>query len=64
MYVLRSLKDERRYIGMTSKLEYRLRDHNYGLVKSTKARRPLELIYTEEFDSKIEAEKRENSMFL
>ena len=52
VYIFTSLKDSKRYIGMTSDLNRRLNEHNSGKVKSTKNRRPLELIYTEEFTSK------------
>ena len=60
VYVLRSLKDARRYIGMTERpLKERIREHNSGLVKSTKNRRPLEYRYHEEFNTKKEAMQRE-----
>ena len=59
VYILRSQKDGRRYIGMTSDIDRRLSEHNAGLVNSTKNRRPLELIHTEEFSTKKEAEERE-----
>jgi putative endonuclease len=59
VYVLRSLKNNHRYIGMTADIPRRIQAHNSGLVKSTKNRRPLELIYTEEFETKLEAEYRE-----
>ena len=58
VYILISLKDSKRYIGMTSNLDRRLTEHHSGLVKSTKNRRPMKLIYTEEFDSKEDAMKR------
>ena len=58
VYILISLKDSKRYIGMTSDLNRRLNEHNSGKVKSTKNRRPMKLIYTEEFDSKEDAMKR------
>ena len=58
VYILTSLKDSKRYIGMTSDLNRRLNEHNSGKVKSTKNRRPMKLIYTEEFDSKEDAMKR------
>ncbi len=60
VYVLKSLEDNKRYIGMSSNIERRLKEHNNGLVKSTKNRKPLKLIYFEEFPSKTEALKREN----
>ena len=58
VYILISLNDSKRYIGMTSNLDRRLTEHHSGLVKSTKNRRPMKLIYTEEFDSKEDAMKR------
>ena len=60
VYVLRSLKDRKRYIGMTERpLSERISEHNSGLVKSTRHRKPLQYSYHEEFSSKKEAMKRE-----
>ena len=59
VYVLRSLKDFNNYVGLTTDLTRRIRDHNYGKVGSTKSRGPFELIYFEEYDNKNLAEKRE-----
>ena len=59
VYVLRSEKDSGIYIGSTRDLSSRLKAHKYGKVKSTKGRRPLELIYTEELGTYHEARKRE-----
>ena len=59
VYVLKSLKDKHFYIGMTCDLEKRIKAHNFGKVRSTKGRRPLELIYHEKFTDKTEAMKRE-----
>ena len=59
VYVLLSKKDNKRYIGCSSNLDRRLAEHNSGLVKSTKNRRPLKLIYSEEYDQKSEALRRE-----
>ncbi len=39
---------------MTSNLQHRLFQHNSGLVKSTKNRTPLDLIYYETFDDKTD----------
>ena len=60
VYILRSIKDHKRYIGMTGNLDRRFREHNAGFVVSTKNRRPLEIIYTEEFETKKEAADREH----
>ena len=54
-YILRSLKDGRRYIGQTDNLEIRLKFHNEGLNPSTKNRRPLEILCYKVFYSRIEA---------
>ena len=59
VYILKSNKDDKRYVGFTDNLARRLYEHNSGKVKSTNYRKPLELIYTEEFDDKYDAMKRE-----
>ena len=59
VYVLRSLKDNKHYIGSTSDIKKRLAFHNSGLQRSTRFRIPFELIYYEEFPIKHEAVKRE-----
>lgn len=51
--------DETLYTGWTNNLEKRLRAHNSGKgAKYTKNRRPVELVYFEEYDTKQEAMKR------
>lgn len=55
VYVLRSIKDGKRYIGSTDNLNRRIRQHNEGLVLSTKNRRPLVLVYYQEFEMLYEA---------
>ena len=59
VYILKSLKDSKRYIGFTNDLTRRINEHNSGLVKSTKNRKPLILIHTEEYSTKEEAAERE-----
>ena len=58
-YVLKSERDEHLYIGMTSDLGKRVKEHNRGKVRSTKSRRPLCLVYHEEYENKTSARKRE-----
>ncbi|MDQ5953909.1 MAG: putative endonuclease [Patescibacteria group bacterium] len=59
VYVLKSLKNNYRYIGQTNNLNKRLNEHNSGLSKSTKNIRPLVLDYSEEYATRSEAMKRE-----
>ena len=59
MYVLKSKKDDKNYIGYTTDLKKRVSDHNKGLNTSTKPRRPLVLIYYEACLSQDDAERRE-----
>jgi putative endonuclease len=59
VYILFSLKDKRTYVGYTNELGQRLQKHNTGQVRSTKHRRPLELLFTEKFQTGQEAKKRE-----
>ena len=62
VYILRSLKDNKYYIGSTLDVDARLRFHNNGLQRSTRNRVPFELVYTEELSDKKEALKRENKI--
>ena len=59
VYILVSLKDRKQYIGFTTNIDKRLLDHNNGRTKSTAARRPLELVYCEFYQSSKDAEQRE-----
>lgn len=59
VYVLKSKKDGKLYIGFTEDLKKRFKEHNQGLVESTKPRRPLNLIFYEVFESKQDAVYRE-----
>jgi putative endonuclease len=59
VYVLRSRTDSRLYTGVTGDLHRRFREHNAGKVRSTRVRRPLDLVYFESFETKIEALARE-----
>ena len=61
-YILKSKKDNSYYVGSTNSIENRLRYHNKGKVKSTKYKRPLQLIYKEEYPTLTEAIKRERQI--
>ena len=52
--------DETLYTGWTNNLKKRMEAHNSGKgAKYTKNRRPVELVYFEEYDTKQEAMQRE-----
>ena len=59
VYILRC-GDGSLYTGWTNDLEKRFKAHAEGKgAKYTRGRGPLELVYFEEFDNKIDAMKRE-----
>ena len=62
VYILKSEKDNRFYIGSSSDVDARLRFHNAGLQRSTKYRIPFKLIYSELLPNKAEALKREKQI--
>ena len=47
VYVLKSDKDKKNYVGYAKNLKLRFEEHQKGRVASTKERRPLKLIYYE-----------------
>ena len=58
-YILKCA-DDTLYCGWTNDLEKRLAAHNAGTAaKYTRTRRPVELVYYEEFETKQEAMSRE-----
>ena len=59
VYIIQSLKDNGYYVGMTQDIEYRLKYHNKGYVKSTKHRIPFKIVYNERYQTRIEARNRE-----
>ena len=59
VYILISLKNGRYYFGHTKDLQARVKIHNAGKVRSTKAYRPWKLHYYEEYETRSEAYKRE-----
>ena len=48
------------YVGYTEDLKSRLKSHNKGSCRFTKGHKPWEIVYTEEFNTKGEAMKRES----
>jgi putative endonuclease len=62
MYIL-ECSDGSYYVGSTRNLKRRVWEHNEGIgAKYTARRRPVELVYADEFDSIAEAYEREKQV--
>jgi putative endonuclease len=59
VYVLRSSKTGRRYVGSCENLDERVRRHNFGHSKATRHGIPWTLIYSESFSNRAEATRQE-----
>ncbi len=62
VYILKSKKDNKCYIGSTNDLKNRIKLHNGVKVFSTKHRLPLVLVYYEAYLSEKDARKREQAL--
>ena len=61
VYILKSKKDGRLYIGYTKNLKRRFLEHKNGDVENTKHRLPVDLIYYEAYKNIDDAKDREKS---
>ena len=61
-YILLSEKDKKFYYGYTGNLQRRMIEHKEGKVVATKNRRPVKLVYYEEYGEKSQAEIRERQV--
>ena len=59
LYIIYSDKRDRYYTGYTGNLETRVLKHNSGSTPSTRSGIPWLLVYSEDFESKSDAIKRE-----
>jgi len=64
VYILKSKRNGRLYTGYSADLKQRVKDHNAGKSPYTKNNRPYSLVYYEAYFSKVEAQKREQSLKL
>lgn len=64
VYLLKSKKSKRLYLGYTNDLRKRFAEHNQGLVKATKPYIPWQIVYYEAYLSKEEAIHREHNLKL
>lgn len=62
VYVLKSKKDGSIYIGRTNNLKRRFEEHNTRKNTSAKHKAPFEVVYYEAYKSKLDAERREQSL--
>ena len=60
LYILKSERDGKLYIGYTANLRKRLRQHQAGQVLATAPRRPLRLLYYEAYLAEEDARNREH----
>jgi putative endonuclease len=62
VYILRSLKTGRFYVGQTNDLIARFKQHQDGAMSSTKGYRPWCVAYYEVLDTRSEALRREKQI--
>ena len=62
VYILKSNKFNKYYIGCTSDWKRRIVEHNSSRVRSTKAQVTWSIVHLEEFSSKLEAFEREKQI--
>ncbi|MEK7598431.1 MAG: GIY-YIG nuclease family protein [Patescibacteria group bacterium] len=62
VYILKSKKDKKLYIGYTGNLRSRYAEHKNGLVEATKNRRPIDIVYYEAYGKKESAQEREKQL--
>ena len=61
VYILKSKKDQKLYIGYTEDLKRRISEHKRGNVDNTKHRLPIDLVYYEAYNDIDDAKDREKS---
>lgn len=62
VYILQSQSTGRYYVGQTTDIARRLKEHNSGEVGSTSPHVPWDLMYREEFSTRSEAVRRERQI--
>ena len=62
VYVIRSSKTGRYYVGGTGDLCARLRAHHQGRTRSLKRQGPFALVHVEQYDTVSQARKRERQI--
>lgn len=62
VYILKSVKDRKLYIGRSDHLKQRLKDHNRGKVRTTKNKLPVQLVYYEAYRDREDSKNREKGL--
>jgi putative endonuclease len=62
VYILKNSATGKHYIGSTNDFVRRLTEHNRGQTKSTRTKGIWKVIYTEDFDTALEAKRREKQI--
>jgi putative endonuclease len=62
VYILKSLKNDRYYVGCTNDIDRRLSEHNSGRSRSTRSNSPFKLVHKEEYNSLSVARIRERNI--
>ena len=60
VYVLKSVRARKSYVGVTDDIKRRLKEHNSGKMRFTKRYKPWELLHSEEYQNLKEAGRREH----
>jgi putative endonuclease len=62
VYILKSRRTGKYYIGQTQNIDHRITYHNSGNNKSTKSGRPRELVFKKEFETRSESVQFESKL--
>jgi len=62
VYILRSQRTQKYYVGSTQDFANRLREHNHGETRSIRHGIPWELVHQESFSTRAEAVQQENKI--
>lgn len=62
VYLLKSVQDDKLYVGRTSNLERRIAEHNSKKSFATKTRTPLKIVYYEAYLCEEDAKQREKML--
>lgn len=62
VYIIKSVRSNKYYIGCTNNIERRLFEHNKGYNLATQKDRPWNLVHCEKFNNQQEAYSRERKI--